>query len=78
MGVWYRFEVVNQDMLPFVFKYCQVMNMTFRTQYYQQYCMSLVNEKRYQPLQMLSDAVLDYVKPKPFRLNKDVSAAEAA
>ena len=33
-NVWYRFAIVNEDMLPFIREYCKKTGLTFETNFY--------------------------------------------
>jgi hypothetical protein len=74
--VWQRFDIINEDLLPFIKEYCAKVDIPFKTQFYSHFCRSLIITKKFNKLQALCDLVFAEIRPKPFKVSSTAAAAE--
>jgi hypothetical protein len=67
--LWQRFDVINEDMLPFLREYTRKMQMSLRTDFYASFCRSLIRTKNFDKLQVIAVAILQEIRPRPFKLD---------
>jgi hypothetical protein len=67
--LWQRFDIINEDLLPFLREYTRKMQMPLRTDFYASFCRSLIRTKNYEKLQVIAVAILQEIRPRPFKLD---------
>lgn len=67
--LWQRFDVINEDMLPFLREYTRKMQIPLRTDFYASFCRSLIRTKNFEKLQVIALAILQEIRPRPFKLD---------
>lgn len=75
-ATWYKFKLINEDMMSFMREYCRAMNKTFKTSFYSQYCAHMIKTKDFEKLEVLFSAVLLQIRPKPFKVDNSMKASE--
>lgn len=73
---WHRFRLINEDMLGFVRDYLKNINIPFKTSFYSHFCRSLIKTNDFEKLKDLCSAVLVEIKPKTFKVDNTMKAAD--
>lgn len=71
--LWQRFDVINEDMLPFLREYTRKMQIPLRTDFYSAFCRSLIQTKSFNKLETIVVAILQEIRPKPFKLDSSMA-----
>lgn len=71
--LWQRFDVINEDMLPFLRDYTRKMQIPLRTEFYSAFCRSLIQTKSFTKLETIVVAILQEIRPKPFKLDSSMA-----
>lgn len=66
--LWQRFDVINEDLLPFLREYTRRMQIPLSTDYYSAFCKSLIRTHNFSKLEIIANAVLQDIRPRPFKL----------
>jgi hypothetical protein len=61
-------------MLPFLREYTRKLQISLRTEFYASFCRSLIRTKHFDKLQVIATAILQEIRPKPFKLETSMGA----
>jgi hypothetical protein len=73
---WQKFDIINEDLLPFIKEYCAKIDIPFKTQFYSHFCRSLIITKKFEKLRALCDLVFAEIRPKTMKISSTLSASE--
>jgi septation ring formation regulator EzrA len=59
-------------MLPFLRDYSRKMQIPLRTEFYAGFCRSLIRTKNFAKLEVIANAILAEIRPRPFKLDSSM------